>query len=162
MIYIKVETKNYIVDALTSEDDYLLEWGYVKFNDSNEEARSYFTKTYGKPIYDEKERPNFFYKDGVVSEISEKEKEELFPDIEPVDRPSEQDLINADIYMQLAQLQMAGGLPMTTSTISPRYNLLKRYYDMGIYNDENMKVFVACGWLTADEYQEITGSIYVA
>lgn len=75
---------------------------------------------------------------------------------------TEQDLINADIYMQIAQLQMAGGFPMSMATVSPRYNLLKRYYDMGIYNDENMKIFVACGWLTADEYREITGSIYVA
>lgn len=46
--------------------------------------------------------------------------------------------------------------------MSPRYNLLKRYYDMKIYTDENMKVFVACRWITAEEYQEITGSIYVA
>lgn len=45
---------------------------------------------------------------------------------------------------------------------SQRYNLLKKYYDMGIYTDENMKVFVACRWINAKEYQEITGSIYVA
>ena len=45
---------------------------------------------------------------------------------------------------------------------SPRYNLLKRYYDMGIYTDENMKVFVACGWITPEEYKQITGSVFVA
>lgn len=45
---------------------------------------------------------------------------------------------------------------------SPRYNLLKKYYDMGIYTDENMKVFVACGWITPEEYQEITGKPYKA
>lgn len=43
---------------------------------------------------------------------------------------------------------------------SPRYNLLKKYYDMGIYTDENMKVFVACGWITTEEYKEITGKQY--
>lgn len=161
MIYIKVEN-DYIINALNADDNSLENWGFVPYKDSNEDAEKYFIDTFGKSIYDEKSRPNFFYKGDTISEISEEEKEKMFPEIEPVDEPTEQDLINADIYMQLAQLQMAGGLPMAMSTVSPRYNLLKKYYDMGIYNDENMKVFVACRWLTAEEYQEITGSIYVA
>lgn len=45
---------------------------------------------------------------------------------------------------------------------SSRYDLLKKYYDMGIYNDENMKVFVACGWLIPEEYKQITGIVFVA
>lgn len=42
------------------------------------------------------------------------------------------------------------------------YNSIKRYYDMGKYTDEQMKVFVQANWITAAQYEEITGITYVA
>lgn len=140
--------------------------GYVKVDEGTDgyvyghAQPNYLYEKYGKTTYDDFGIPNFKYENGKITELTDEEKQSMYPPAES--QPTEQDLINADLYMQIAQLQMAGGLPMTMSTVSPRYNLLKKYYDMGIYNDENMKIFVACGWLTAEEYQEITGSIYVA
>lgn len=38
----------------------------------------------------------------------------------------------------------------------------KRYYDMGFYTKEQVKVFVAAGKITAEQYKEITGEDYSA
>jgi uncharacterized XkdX family phage protein len=41
------------------------------------------------------------------------------------------------------------------------YNSIKRYYDMGKYTKEQVKIFVKAGWITPEQYQEITGEPYV-
>lgn len=40
------------------------------------------------------------------------------------------------------------------------YNIIKRYYNRGIYSKENVAVFVASGKITAEQYKEITGEEY--
>ena len=42
------------------------------------------------------------------------------------------------------------------------FNSIKRYYDMGFYTKEKVKVFVQAGWITEAQYKEITGDDYVA
>lgn len=42
------------------------------------------------------------------------------------------------------------------------YNSVKRYYDMGKYTDEQMKVFVQAKWITVNQYKEITEIEYIA
>lgn len=42
------------------------------------------------------------------------------------------------------------------------YNSIKKYYDMGKYTLEQMKVFVKAKYITAAQYKEITGTEYVA
>lgn len=42
------------------------------------------------------------------------------------------------------------------------YNSIKKYYDMGKYTDEQMKIFVKAEWITEEQYKEITGIEYVA
>lgn len=42
------------------------------------------------------------------------------------------------------------------------YDSIKRYYDMGKYTNEQVKVFVKAGWITEEEYKTITGEDYVA
>ena len=41
------------------------------------------------------------------------------------------------------------------------YKIVKRYYERGIYGNEDVAKFVKAGKLTADEYKEITGEDYV-
>ena len=108
-----------------------------------------------KPLYDENGIPNF-HDDWI--EWTEEEKAEKYPPAKP--QPTEQDLINADIYLQLAQLQMNSISVITIQ--SPRYDILKGYYDMGIYDNENMVVFVNCGWISSQEYEQITSRKYQA
>lgn len=41
------------------------------------------------------------------------------------------------------------------------YQLIKKYYKMGLYTKENVAKFVARGTLTEAQFQEITGEEYV-
>ena len=40
------------------------------------------------------------------------------------------------------------------------FEKVKRYYDMGKYTNEQMKVFVKGNKITAEQYKEITGIKY--
>ncbi len=40
------------------------------------------------------------------------------------------------------------------------FKIVKRFYDAGIYNDDNVRKFVLSGKITAEQYKEITGSEY--
>jgi uncharacterized XkdX family phage protein len=42
------------------------------------------------------------------------------------------------------------------------YNSIKKYYDMGKYTNEEMKIFVKAEWITEEQYKEITNVSYVA
>lgn len=37
---------------------------------------------------------------------------------------------------------------------------VKKYYDMGIYTDENVATFVRAGMITEEDYKDITGKKY--
>lgn len=38
------------------------------------------------------------------------------------------------------------------------YDTIRNYYRLGFYSDEDLNVFVACGWITDEEKNEITGA----
>ena len=46
--------------------------------------------------------------------------------------------------------------------MSKKYNLVKRYYDNGLWNKAMVHNAVVKGWITAAEYEEITGEVYEA
>ncbi|GAA0812115.1 XkdX family protein [Ligilactobacillus aviarius] len=35
------------------------------------------------------------------------------------------------------------------------FDIVKKYYDMGLYNEENLDLFESIGWITAEQKQEI-------
>lgn len=39
---------------------------------------------------------------------------------------------------------------------------ISSYYQKGYYTDDQMRVFVTAGWITADDYKSITGQDYAA
>lgn len=43
---------------------------------------------------------------------------------------------------------------------SPKFDLVKSYYDAGMWKKKAVKNAVAKNWITAEEYTEITGEIY--
>lgn len=142
------EIDQYHEIMLLSEEQKDMRYIYVHADNGE-----YVQLLHGKPLYDELGRPNFHDR---FIEWTEEEKAEKYPPAKP--QPTEQDLINADIYLQLAQLQMNSISVITIQ--SPRYDILKGYYDMGIYNNESMKVFVSCGWISSEEYEQITSRKY--
>lgn len=40
---------------------------------------------------------------------------------------------------------------------SSKFDKLKRYYDAKLWNKTNLKMAVKKGWITEEEYKEITG-----
>lgn len=45
---------------------------------------------------------------------------------------------------------------------SPKFYLVKGYYDTGKWSKKAVRNAVGRGWITAEEYQEITGEVYEA
>lgn len=42
------------------------------------------------------------------------------------------------------------------------FKIVSAYFKAGYYTENQVKVFVVKGKITADEYQQITGQVYVA
>lgn len=40
------------------------------------------------------------------------------------------------------------------------YKIVKRYYERGIYDENDVATFVRAGKITPEEYREITGEVY--
>ena len=49
---------------------------------------------------------------------------------------------------------------MSETAHSARYEQVKRYYDTGLWDIAKIRNAVVKGWITADEYKEITGQDY--
>lgn len=43
---------------------------------------------------------------------------------------------------------------------SAKYNLIKKYYDDGLWNTARVRNAVLKSWITVTEYEEITGEVY--
>lgn len=43
---------------------------------------------------------------------------------------------------------------------SPKFDLVKGYYDSGLWKKKAVRNAVVKGWITAAEYEEITGEVY--
>lgn len=43
---------------------------------------------------------------------------------------------------------------------SEKFELVKSYYDSGLWKKKAVKNAVKKNWITADEYEEITGEVY--
>ena len=43
---------------------------------------------------------------------------------------------------------------------SPKFLLVKGYYDTGMWSKKAVRNAVVKGWITADEYLEIVGEVY--
>ena len=35
------------------------------------------------------------------------------------------------------------------------YEVIKAYYDMGLFTEEDLKLFVNCGWITQEQMNDI-------
>ena len=43
---------------------------------------------------------------------------------------------------------------------SPHFEKVKNYYDLKVWNEARVRNAVVKGWITAAEYEEITGEVY--
>lgn len=44
--------------------------------------------------------------------------------------------------------------------MSKKYNTVKKYYDLGMWSVNQVKNAVVKGWITAEEFTQITGQPY--
>ena len=44
--------------------------------------------------------------------------------------------------------------------MSPKFNKVKGYYERGLWNKQMVANAVVKGWITAEEYELITGEVY--
>ncbi|MDR5586607.1 XkdX family protein [Clostridium aquiflavi] len=42
------------------------------------------------------------------------------------------------------------------------FSYIKEYYNLKLYDNEKVKVFVKVNWITIEQYKDITGVDYVA
>lgn len=97
-------------DKRTEEE--MMELGYVFIDEGSDgiiyghAQPNYLLMKYGKPTYDEKMRCNFSYVDS-VHELTEEEKEQLYPPVVPEPTFAElQNDINIDVDFRLSMLEM--------------------------------------------------------
>ena len=45
--------------------------------------------------------------------------------------------------------------------MSAKYNKVKQYYDMGVWTIDRVRNAVLKGWITEEEFREITGEEYI-
>ena len=120
-VYAKLDTNNCIIGvestAFYDEKD-LTDRGYVKIDEGeNGEVYghaqpNYLRSKYGKSTFDENVKPNFKYTDNSIVELTDEEKEILFPVSEI--KPTELDLLKeqqerTDSALQDLIIMMMGG-----------------------------------------------------
>ena len=116
-VYAKVNEKGCIIDIESTafhDEQKLIDDGFVKIDEGTNGAiyghaqPNYLLMKYGQPKMDIENRCNYKLVGTTPTLLTDEEKRALNPPVKS--QPTEQDLINADIYMQLAQLQMGGML----------------------------------------------------
>lgn len=161
-VYVKLDNNNCIelIDstAYYTEQD-LIKMGYVYLDEGTDTdiygnaQINYFEKKFGKKTLDENSKSNFRFLNGKAVKLSTLEKEDLFKPQPP--QASEQDRINADLYLQIALLQNQGFSTMLLSEAHTRYDQIKKYYDLGLYTSEMLDVFVSAKWISEFEKNQI-------
>lgn len=51
---------------------------------------------------------------------------------------------------------------MNNNEHSPKFGLVKNYYDAGQWNIKAVRKAVIYHWITSDEFEEITGEVYAS
>lgn len=120
-VYIKTDNNNCVTSVESTafhEENQLVDDGYI-FVDEGENGEvyghaqpNYLRSKYGKSTFDENVKPNFKYTDNSIVELTDEEKETLFPI--PEAQPNEIDLLKeqqerTDSALQDLIIMMMGG-----------------------------------------------------
>lgn len=108
-VYVKLDTNNCIISI---ESDLTLKdtTGYVQIDEglgdkySHAQGNYFDVKNGEKPLRDSRGRCNYKYVNNEVVELTDEEKENLFPT--PVKQPTEQQILNAKLLQDNANMQL--------------------------------------------------------
>lgn len=65
---------------------------------------------------------------------------------------------NADMLLEIAMLRVETNIKVKnvySYRISPWFDRIKSFYDKGIYNKEDLLIFINAGMITVEEYEQI-------
>lgn len=115
-VYALLDTNNCITRIESTaffSEEWLIENDFIKIDEGSNgqiyghAQPNYLRMKYGKTMYDEQSNPNFKYVDGKVVELTEEEKETLFPT--PIPDPTFEEIqneINIDTDYRLSCLEL--------------------------------------------------------
>lgn len=160
-VYVLPDKNKCVIDvqstAFYNEAD-LLKKGYLKIDEGEDveiygyAQQNYFIHKYKKPLCDNQYLPNFKLEQGAIIILSNFAKQELCQ--QNINEPTEQDRINADIYLQLATLQQSS-LTLLVEKPSLRFAQIQKYYTLNLYSIQDLEIFVSANWITALEKEQI-------
>lgn len=105
-VYIMVDKNNSIIDVASSIQDMdFTDW--IKIDEGTGDKYSHAQGNYfprDKPLRDSQGRCNYKYVNNEVVELTNEEKESLFPT--PVQQPTEQQILNAKLLQDNANMQL--------------------------------------------------------
>lgn len=115
-VYAKLDVHNCIIGVESTgfhSEQELIDKGYILIDEGTDWHThyhcqpNYIQDTFGKPMYDENDKPNFILENGVIRELSEEEKAILYPLVEP--QPTFEELqneVNIDVDYRLSCLEL--------------------------------------------------------
>lgn len=87
----------------------ILDEGYVKIDEGSDgkiyghAQQNYLKMKYGKPCYDDEMKCNYKLINGNITFLTEEDKADFYPI--PIPQPSEQELINSQMILEIAKLK---------------------------------------------------------
>ena len=106
-----------------------------------------------KELVDEKGRYNYKFVEGKVIEVAEEDKPKV---VDPEQQATALDKIEAQVmYTALMTDTLLG-----KSEAQSMFEKIKRFYDLKLYTDKQVRKFCEKGIITADQYKKITSENY--
>lgn len=106
-----------------------------------------------KGLVDEKGRYNYKFVEGKVIEVAEEDKPKV---VDPEQQATALDKIEAQVmYTALMTDTLLG-----KSEAQSMFEKIKRFYDLKLYTDKQVRKFCEKGIITADQYKKITSENY--
>ena len=106
-----------------------------------------------KGLVDEHGRYNYKFVEGKVVEVTEADK----PTIE---EPEQQATAQDKIEAQVMYTALMTDTLLEESEAQSMFEKIKRFYNLKLYTDKQVRKFCEKGFISADQYKEITGETY--
>ena len=106
-----------------------------------------------KGLVDEHGRYNYKYVEGKVIEVDEEDKPKV---VDPEQQATTQDKIEAQVMYTALMTDTL----LEESEVQSMFEKIKRFYDLKLYTDKQVRKFCEKGIITADQYKKITSENY--
>ena len=106
-----------------------------------------------KGLVDEHGRYNYKFVEGKVVEVAETDKHKV---VDQEQQATTQDKIEAQVMYTAIMTDTL----LEESEVQSMFEKIKRFYDLKLYTDKQVRKFCEKGFITQEQYKEITGETY--